>query len=443
MADGLFARADDLFPRSGGLHPPSSVIASWPAPNYENPTTRGWTGPILLIAILALTLTVHAARMWARIKVAKNAGLDDLLMSIAMVPLMGLTITVILGSMGSNCTLGIKLKTTLITSRKSTLAIEVLYLVATCLIKISILCFYRRITNGTISRTFIYWVWGSIVLVVCYGVIFIFVIIFSCSPVKGYWRLFDLMWRLKNDVKCHNEAAEIVSVVVISTLQDLFICALPIFLVWNLQIPLRQKVALTGIFALGLLTCVCGIMRTYYAIYVYYYTYDITWYAFYGWIWTALEADLGVICASAPALKVFFRRYFNLSANRSGNSDSYGKRSARSDKASGKYPWSSLPSIHHGNETDISTEVPLNQIKVSRGMDVKFEDRDDAVSQASYASTKELTAIPSASSEWPGSPSTGWVEGCRTVCAAVGPESEDSSGNMREDVDIERDAVNR
>lgn len=132
------------------------------------------------------------------------------------------------------------------------MAIEVTYMVSTSLIKISILCFYRRITNGSISKTFVYLVWIFIVFVVVYCVVFTFVIIFSCSPVEGYWHLFDIMWRLQNEVKCHNEGAEIVSVVVVSTLQDLFICALPIFLVWNLHIPRRQKAALIGIFGLGL-----------------------------------------------------------------------------------------------------------------------------------------------------------------------------------------------
>lgn len=88
--------------------------------------------------------------------------------------------------------------------------------------------------------------------VICYGITFTFVIIFSCTPVEGYWHLFDITWRLQNELKCHNEGAEIVAVVIISTLQDLVICALPIFLVWNLQIPRRQKAALIGLFGVGL-----------------------------------------------------------------------------------------------------------------------------------------------------------------------------------------------
>lgn len=134
-----------------------------------------------------------------------------------------------------------------------TLAIEVIYLAATSLIKISILCFYRRITNGSITLTFVYWVWASIAFVIAYFIAFTFVIVFSCTPVEGYWHLFDIAWRLQNELKCHNEGAEIVSVVIISTLQDFFICALPVFLVWNLQIPRRQKAALIALFGVGLL----------------------------------------------------------------------------------------------------------------------------------------------------------------------------------------------
>lgn len=99
MADAaeLYARADALFPRSGGLFPPSSIILTWPAPNYINPEDRGWTGSIILIVVLALTCATFLARIWARVNVAKNPGLDDLLMSIAMIPLIGLTVAVVLG----------------------------------------------------------------------------------------------------------------------------------------------------------------------------------------------------------------------------------------------------------------------------------------------------------------------------------------------------------
>jgi hypothetical protein len=53
--------------------------------------------------------------------------------------------------------------------------------------------------------------------------------------------------------------------------------------------------------------CICGILRIYYVDRLYYKTYDTTWEAQPAWLWLIVEANLAVICASAPALKVFFK----------------------------------------------------------------------------------------------------------------------------------------
>lgn len=95
--DRLFTPHEGLFARSGGLHPPSEVLLSWPAPNYVNPEDRGWSSSIVLLVFLGATFFVYLARMWARLGIGKNAGLDDTLMSIAMLPLFGLTISAVLG----------------------------------------------------------------------------------------------------------------------------------------------------------------------------------------------------------------------------------------------------------------------------------------------------------------------------------------------------------
>ena len=53
----------------------------------------------MLLVILGITLLIYIARMWARLHLGKNAGLDDMLMSIAILPLFGLTISVVLGKL--------------------------------------------------------------------------------------------------------------------------------------------------------------------------------------------------------------------------------------------------------------------------------------------------------------------------------------------------------
>ncbi|KAF1844244.1 uncharacterized protein K460DRAFT_317563 [Cucurbitaria berberidis CBS 394.84] len=444
MADlnGLHSHASVLFTRDGGLHPPPEVLKSWPNPNHINPEERGWAAPIVLLVVLGITFLVYMARIWARLVVAKNAGLDDLLISIAMLPLLGLAISVVLAIRvyGFQWHVWDQNAHSVVSSREIAMSIELNYMISTTLIKISILCFYRRITGG-LTNTFVYWVWGSIIFCVIYGIMFTFLIAFICSPITGFFHLYDVPWRLTHELTCYNEGAVIVACAAISTVQDLVICMLPIFLIWNLRIQRRQKVALCGIFGMGLTTCVCGIMRTYYATYIYYYTYDITWHAYHGWIWTVLEAELGVICASAPALKVFFRRYFSKNSTRIGYSGNDDPRTLA--HISRMHGYGRVTPMHSTHSTTTSRivasgshdeDVPLDGIKISQGLDVHVELRDDQ-SQTSYASTKNLTAPPI--SNQPGRKGRNdWLEGCRTVCIALKPGSRSDSRSRSHDRNI-------
>lgn len=98
-AAGLLRETNALVSRAGGIHVPPEVIASWPAPNYISPETRTSGAPVALSIVLVVTLLVYVARMWARLIMTKNAGVDDVLTSISMIPLIGLSISAILGMM--------------------------------------------------------------------------------------------------------------------------------------------------------------------------------------------------------------------------------------------------------------------------------------------------------------------------------------------------------
>jgi len=69
------------------------------------------------------------------------------------------------------------------------------------------------------------------------------------------------------------------------------------------------------------------------------YHYDFTWVAFDVYFWTMLEFGLGIMCACAPSLRVFIKRYIGepLSSARSGNGSGLqwnGKRRGRSESQS-------------------------------------------------------------------------------------------------------------
>jgi hypothetical protein len=55
----------------------------------------------------------------------------------------------------------------------------------------------------------------------------------------------------------------------------------------------------------------CAVTRLYYVKVIFFETYDVTWWAGPAYVTTCVEASFGIICASAPSLKVFFKKYFN------------------------------------------------------------------------------------------------------------------------------------
>jgi hypothetical protein len=70
---------------SGGLYPPLSISQSWPEPNYNDPITRGTALIDLTIILYAIAFIIVLARLWARVVVTYDVGLDDVLIVVAMV----------------------------------------------------------------------------------------------------------------------------------------------------------------------------------------------------------------------------------------------------------------------------------------------------------------------------------------------------------------------
>jgi len=64
--------------------------------------------------------------------------------------------------------------------------------------------------------------------------------------------------------------------------------------------------------------CIVGIIRIVYTENLYFNTYDTTWASEPIWIWTVVEVHGAIMCASAPALKVFFKRYLGGGTSRNG-----------------------------------------------------------------------------------------------------------------------------
>ena len=73
--------------------------------------------------------------------------------------------------------------------------------------------------------------------------------------------------------------------------------------------PPPQRIIVIGIFSLSTLACIAGIVKVYYSSRVAV-SYDLGWEGYGEGFASMLEVNLGVICASAPALKPLVKRYW-------------------------------------------------------------------------------------------------------------------------------------
>lgn len=183
-------------------------------------------------------------------------------------------------------------------------ASEMTFLIAIACTKCSVLFFHRRLTKGSYDRRWLFATYVALFVAVAYSLAFILMLIFSCSPTNAYWKSYNPTYTGK--FTCHTSTSVNAVSGALGALTDLYTVLLPCIMLWNLDTPRRQKIALNFLFSLGLLVAAAGAVRTYY-LHKVGFSPDLTWIGFDAFVWAELEMQLALICASAPALRVCFR----------------------------------------------------------------------------------------------------------------------------------------
>lgn len=108
----------------------------------------------------------------------------------------------------------------------------------------AVLTFYRRVFQFASIR------WPILILMaicVVWIILRTFLTLFRCSPVQFYWDK-SLNGRCTINVATYYFATDLTH-----TLLDVIIVTLPVYEVMKMQLPLGQKIAVTGMFSCGLL----------------------------------------------------------------------------------------------------------------------------------------------------------------------------------------------
>ncbi|KAI8941323.1 hypothetical protein NX059_002550 [Plenodomus lindquistii] len=171
------------------------------------------------------------------------------------------------------------------------IGIMVVYVWTPALAKLSLLALYHRLNPDRKSRWCIYAL-GA--LIVGYSLAITIVAAGPCNP------------RTHTDQTCLTDLNLFMAI--INILTDAMILCLPLPMLHALMLPLKQRVLLGLVFALGSGVIVISTVRIIY-VYNYISNPDVTYYQAAACIFSTVELNGGVICACIALLKPFIQRY--------------------------------------------------------------------------------------------------------------------------------------
>jgi hypothetical protein len=158
--------------------------------------------------------------------------------------------------------------------------------------KSSILTQYLRIFSTRRTRVLCYILLFFLLPATCWG---IFGGIFLCSPTEK-------LWSPGIEGHCRNAQTYWVSVASVDIFLDLAILFLPIPAISALNLPRKQKVATLCVFLLGFVVCAVSIIRLATVLAIARQG-DFVMSGIWAIIWSVVEANVGIVCASLLALK--------------------------------------------------------------------------------------------------------------------------------------------
>ncbi|PMD40852.1 hypothetical protein L207DRAFT_566219 [Hyaloscypha variabilis F] len=248
---------------------------------------------------------VITLRVFTRTQISKNFGADDWLILASLIPTSAFTTISLYAELhlGWNRHVWDVEIEKLITGQKLALTTQCLFSLATTLTKCSMLVLIHRIVSaGSKKMATIVVIVITLVSVEC--LIFCFSVIFQCGKPSLYWTL-----SLTPQGTCISETKNLLGAGIINTVTDFIVVVLPMPTVWKLKLPLLQQIIVLMLFSAGFIVICTGAVRTYY-LYQVTIGWDRTWTAFPAWVSSSVELYVGIICASLPATKQFFNRYF-------------------------------------------------------------------------------------------------------------------------------------
>ncbi|SPQ24202.1 2b2a6eeb-e6b9-4f40-a6f9-8a0492472a76 [Thermothielavioides terrestris] len=273
------------------------------APLPSNPNDND--GPRILGATLAITslaLITYVARMYVRLFVVHNVGLDDYFMTLAVALVLSGE-GVVWGSVvhGAGRHIGDIPPADLSTGLKLNFVSQPMYLFAICIVKLAVGSMLLRIATTPFYRRLIISIMSFMAV---YTIACFFTIILQCTDIRALW---------DSSVTPHcwpQSTLQGLSYtnVSLNILTDLcFAVFIPGPMLWNLNVNLRTRISLLFSLGLGCFACAAAFIKIH-SLVNYGKQGDFLWDSRDITIWTVVECNTGIVAANLPTLRPIFRR---------------------------------------------------------------------------------------------------------------------------------------
>ncbi|KAM0491691.1 hypothetical protein ACHAP8_010465 [Fusarium lateritium] len=247
--------------------------------------------------------------------------------------------------------------------------LEVFYFAQVSFLKTSLLFFYLRIFPGKAQKL----LWGTIAFNTVYGVVFVFLAAFQCTPVNYFW----LSWDGEHEGKCFNIASIGWANAAISIILDFWMLGIPMWYIRKLKLHWKKKIGVAAMFIVGTFITIVSIIRLQYIVHLGSSTnptYDQTDVS----IWSTVEINIGIICASMPALRVLLVRIFPALGGSSHDSSKYNNYGENYGRKSHVLSRSRAARVELPSETGDSDHSPEHGgIEMHRTFQVQYSENDE------------------------------------------------------------------
>ncbi|KAH7118304.1 hypothetical protein EDB81DRAFT_667902 [Dactylonectria macrodidyma] len=193
--------------------------------------------------------------------------------------------------------------------------LEVLYFPVVSLLKMSLLFFYLRIFFLGLAPKLL---WGTVIFNAIYGIVFVFLGAFQCTPVSYYWT----KWDGEHEGKCLNVNAIGWAHASISIALDLWMLAIPLWCLRSLKLHWKKKIGVCAMFIVGTLITIVSVIRLQ-CLVNFGFSQNPTYIQTDIIIWSTVEMHIGIICVSMPALRILLIRLFPVLRGSSYNSSKH------------------------------------------------------------------------------------------------------------------------